>query len=202
MISQLNDQHWEADYDRLLNLTQEQSIVCSLDYRYQGDPEEQACRDIAKTSYRPKNQSDEEGDDGFFEVRARGIGYIGAWSAEKFKAGCAKVNLRYLRPKPLRDAELEKAQALLDLMVVGTAWRTKEGMSPDERYDRVWLSVSWLQESVIFDFTAMTADGESWVEWALEDLTADFFQAHDSWEPDPESLVSTEKSTKEEIDHE
>lgn len=35
-------------------------------------------------------------------------------------------------PKPSRDVELEKAQALLDRMVVGTAWRTKEGMSPDE----------------------------------------------------------------------
>jgi hypothetical protein len=182
MSNKLNDLHWENDYDRLVELMKDQSVVCSIDFLRQGHEPQ---RDIAIATFSPRNRA--------YRLGVRGHRYFSAPTAAKFKSECSKFNVRYLLPRLPRskagnpaglvDVELSKAEEFLDRLKVGTDWQTKDGMSPDDRFCQVSMSIGFDDGKKIFDFSGLTVDGESAVEWTLGDCPADFFRGqHDSWD--------------------
>lgn len=80
------------DYERLADLARSQSIICIVDY-------ERSMRDIARTMYRCR------GDDEYWEVGARGTGYIVAFERAEFILACRAVNLEFLDPARVAAAE-------------------------------------------------------------------------------------------------
>jgi hypothetical protein len=91
-IHQIDDSTWSTDYDRLVELMKQHSIVCTVEYRFSG--EESCTRDVAKTTYKERRL--QEGDDGTFEISVRGYGYVIDWTEADFKAICAKHRVRFL----------------------------------------------------------------------------------------------------------
>lgn len=76
------------DYDLLAFLMQRQSLLCIVDYGKDG-----GIRDVGKTLW----SADRSG--GVWQLSARGIGYIYAFSREEFIAECAKANVEFIVPK-------------------------------------------------------------------------------------------------------
>jgi hypothetical protein len=77
------------DYELLAFLMQRQSLLCIVDY-HAGDT---SCRDVGKTLWSP------DGATGVWQLSARGIGYIYAFSRQQFIAECAKAHVEFLIPK-------------------------------------------------------------------------------------------------------
>lgn len=82
---QLGDYGGSRDYEKLADLSMLRSIVCIVDY----DGE---YRDVARTTY-----SDHHGD-GCWNVSARGISYITAFSRSELLAACKRNNLEFIEP--------------------------------------------------------------------------------------------------------
>jgi hypothetical protein len=93
LINQINDSNWSTDYDRLVELMKQNSIVCTIEYKW-GDRAESSIRDVGKTSYKPIGL--EEEDDGTYEISVRGCAYLMTWSEAKFKGACDKYKVRFL----------------------------------------------------------------------------------------------------------
>jgi hypothetical protein len=93
LVNRVDDSGWSSDYDRLVNLMKEQSIVCTIDYSYSAA--DTPIRDIAKTAYRQEKWEDE----GVYEIGVRGLGYFTTWAEESFKASCQKHNVRFFDPE-------------------------------------------------------------------------------------------------------
>lgn len=72
------------DYVRLAELARTSSIICILDY--------ETHRDVARTNYASRGASE------WWQVSARGIGYITAFSQEDFMALCEHANLEFIEP--------------------------------------------------------------------------------------------------------
>jgi hypothetical protein len=74
------------DYERLADLMQKQSVICMVDYG-------KDCRDVAHTLWLPS-----ESNDGFWQLSARGIGYVYGTSRQEFIAQCQKHNVEVIFP--------------------------------------------------------------------------------------------------------
>ena len=74
------------EYDKLANEMQVRSIICIVDYH--GD-----CRDVAHTLWSPSPDGN-----GFWQLSARGISYISAFSREDFIKQCVCANVEVLMP--------------------------------------------------------------------------------------------------------
>ena len=77
------------DYDLLAFLMQRQSVICIVDYGKEGD-----IRDVGHTLWSPSGDGA-----GVWQLSARGIGYIYAFSREQFLAECAAANVEFIVPK-------------------------------------------------------------------------------------------------------
>ena len=81
---------FSRDYRRLAALAREVSVVCFVDYHFRGV--EGVMRDVARTTYRRIDGGD------FFEVSARGTGYLSASTEEEFVKRCEGLNLEFIDP--------------------------------------------------------------------------------------------------------
>lgn len=80
VIRQIDESSFSDDYQKLLELMKQSSIICVVDY--------QSIRDVAQTIYSPLE----------LQVVARGIGYIWAQTPEEFVHACKVYNLKFLPP--------------------------------------------------------------------------------------------------------
>lgn len=82
---QLAAYNGSQDYERLVELSRQQSIICIVDY-------DKEIRDVARTIYRDHHGSE------CWDVSARGISYITAFSKEEFLAACTRNHLEFIEP--------------------------------------------------------------------------------------------------------
>lgn len=82
---QLTGYAGSRDYERLADLAREQSVICIVDY-------ERSMRDIGRTMYRC------HGNEEYWEVGARGTGYIIAFERDEFIRACRAFNVEFLDP--------------------------------------------------------------------------------------------------------
>jgi hypothetical protein len=82
------------DYERLADLMQRQSVICIVDYG-------KDCRDVAHTLWSPSRDGN-----GVWQLSARGIGYVYAFSRAEFINQCVRANVDVLMPndKPTNGA--------------------------------------------------------------------------------------------------
>lgn len=73
------------DYKHLFTLAHATSIVCMVDY--------ESCRDIAATLFHGKT----------YQIGARGIGYICAFSEKEFLIQCEEYNVEFIVPENILD---------------------------------------------------------------------------------------------------
>lgn len=77
------------DYEVLFELAHIHAVVCELDYRGHFDhPDEPPCRDIAHTLFR----------EDWYEISARGIAYVSAFSKETFISSCKRYHVKFILP--------------------------------------------------------------------------------------------------------
>lgn len=74
------------DYERLADAMQTQSVICIVDYG-------KDCRDVAHTLWSPSRDGK-----GVWQLSARGIGYIYAFSRADFISQCTRTNVDALMP--------------------------------------------------------------------------------------------------------
>lgn len=70
------------DYSRLAELAKHVSVVCIVDH--------QKCRDVARAIFRMYH------DEGYWNVSARGIGYVTAFDLDDFLRQCRATNLEFI----------------------------------------------------------------------------------------------------------
>ncbi len=85
-IYQISGYDVSADYDRLADEMQKRSLICIVDY--EGD-----LRDVAHTIWSPSKDGN-----GTWQLSARGITYIYAFSREEFLLRCSQYHVEVLMP--------------------------------------------------------------------------------------------------------
>lgn len=80
------------DYERLADEMQRQSVICIVDCG-------KDCRDVAHTLWSPSKDGN-----GVWQLSARGVGYVHAFSRSDFIGQCVRNNVDVLMPNDeLRD---------------------------------------------------------------------------------------------------
>jgi len=90
VIMELANYGGSKDYKRLAELARTKSIICIVNYRYSED--KPPLRDVAQTMFQKHRERD------FFQISARGNGYVTAFSEDDFIRMCEIQDVEFIEP--------------------------------------------------------------------------------------------------------